>query len=83
MLGVAHDMSLMIINYDVENTGEKTDNLRVGVLNLIWLQILHREEEKKGDMDVNIIGGKEITNNDKISYFQNKVVIVTLYRSKC
>ena len=58
VLAVLDDISLMIIDGKIENVVREINSLRVGVLQLLCLDELYKEEGRKEDKPVDIINYK-------------------------
>ena len=70
MLGIIDDKPLMVINKHVKNISQVTNNLRVGILQLLSLKRQNKQAADKNDRGNNTGYGTEIISRDKIEPFQ-------------
>ena len=65
----------MVIAGKVENLIQKTNILRVGFLQLLWLDNLYKREAQREDKENDTEKEKKRENIDLVKYFQNKICI--------
>ena len=72
VLGVIHDITTMVIDENVETIVDQLISLRVGLLQLLYLEKLHKEEAEKRGKIVHTLDGKDTICQDKIEFVQEK-----------
>ena len=69
VLSVVNDVSLSVIAEKVENSCQEK-RLRVGILQLLCLETIYKEEADQENKEVNTMYGKEAVGHDNKECFQ-------------
>ena len=78
VLGLIDDISL-IIKKDIENIGREINKVRAGVLQLLCLEKLYKEDANNENREVYTINGKKNNIQNKIESLQNKKWFPLIY----
>ena len=72
VLAVIDDMSVLVIDGNVENLFQEMNNLRIGFYNCFCLEKLYTLETKREAMEIDTLDGKKLENFDSVKWFQDK-----------
>ena len=72
VLGVVDGIAIMITDRNVENISVETNNLRIGLLQLLCVEKVFAPEAKYKYMKVDIIDGKKVIDIELVKSFQHE-----------